>query len=74
MAGGSQLVLDMQALSRIEGRFAGSEGERQMLDAVRERLPDGVTGRVEGFVGHVNPVFVLGVHGVIIFVAGVVGI
>ena len=70
----NNLVVDMSVLGQLGDRFAGAEGERKFLHAVRERLPDGTFSRIEGFVGHVNPVKILGVHGVVILVCGVIGI
>ena len=49
MSRDGDIAADMAALSRIEQRFAGTEDERRMLDAVRARLPEGVDARVEGF-------------------------
>lgn len=69
-----QLAADLEALGAIEQRFAATEAERRMLDAVRARLPAGVESRVEGFVGHPAPLFVLGVHGVFMFGGGMVGL
>jgi hypothetical protein len=71
---GATIAADMQALARIEQRFAGTEGERRMLDAVRSRLPEGVKSRNEGFVGRPSPLLVWGVHGVVALVGGVLGI
>ncbi|MCB9682309.1 MAG: hypothetical protein H6733_12655 [Alphaproteobacteria bacterium] len=64
---------DMEALARIFPRPAGSEQERDALDAVRARLPDPDAARVEGFAGHTAPWAILGIHGVCLFVAGVLG-
>lgn len=44
-----------------------------MLHAVRERLPGGVVGRIEGFVAHTAPNLVLGLHDLALLVAGVIG-
>ena len=41
---------DLDALSAVGHRYAGTEGERVMLRQVRNRLPGGVAGRIEGFV------------------------
>lgn len=64
---------DMKALRALEARFAGSDGERATLDAVKSRLGDDITSRVEGFGGHTAPWVVLGVHGVAVFLFGVLG-
>ncbi|TVQ89604.1 MAG: hypothetical protein EA397_14610 [Deltaproteobacteria bacterium] len=65
---------DMEALSGITGRFAGSEGERAMLHAVRKRLPDGWLVRSEGFVSHVRPDRVTAVHVALLVGIGIVGV
>ncbi|MCA9571631.1 MAG: hypothetical protein KC656_27520 [Myxococcales bacterium] len=63
----------MDALSRIGHRYAGSEGERQMVHAVKERLGD-LPGRIEGFVAFTSPATVLGLHAAGLLFAGVLGI
>jgi hypothetical protein len=63
----------MQVLSTIPDRFAGTEGERSMLHAVRARLPEGIPGKIEGFVAHVSPAFTLGLHAALLLLAGVLG-
>lgn len=79
MAGGrvsdpiDRIKADMEALSQIGHRYAGSEGERQMVQAVQERL-GALRGRVEGFVAFTNPATVLGTHAAGLLFAGVVGI
>lgn len=57
-----------------EPRYAGSAGERQMLDAVRECLPAGVLSRPEGFVAHVYPQTVKILLGLGIVSSGILGI
>ena len=42
MSAVERITADMERLSRIEGRIAGSDGERAMLQEVRERLPASV--------------------------------
>lgn len=69
-----QLKQDLDALSRVGHRFAGSEGERAMLHEVRKRLPDGVGSRIEGFVAYTSPSFVLGVHALALLITGLVGL
>lgn len=68
------VAADLFVLEKIEQRFAGTEPERRMLDAVRSRLPEGVVSRNEGFVGRPSPLLVWGVHGVAALVGGVLGI
>lgn len=65
---------DMEALSELTGRYAGTEGERAMLHAVRERLPESVDSRIEGFVSHVSPAFVYGLHLALLLVFGLLGL
>lgn len=65
---------DMEALRRVEGRFAGTEGERAMLHAIRQRLPaDGWLVRVEGLVAHNRPDWVVVGHVVLLVVVGLLG-
>lgn len=64
----------MAEFSRVERRFAGSEGEREMLHAVRRRLPEGLVGRIEPFVSHTSPALVAAVHDLILVVAGLLGL
>lgn len=56
-----RLSEDMVALGHISRRFACTEGEREMLQAVRARLPE-VENRVEGLVGHPSPALSVGLH------------
>jgi hypothetical protein len=63
----------MEAIAAIEGRFAGSEGERATLHALRARLPEGVISRVEGFVAHVQPSLVAGLHDAALLFGGMIG-
>jgi hypothetical protein len=69
----ADLRADIDALGAIDGRFAGTEGERQMLDAVRRRLPDGLRVYTEGFVSHTSPALFSAMHAVGLLVAGVIG-
>ncbi len=73
MVNNERIAADMNVLSKIPGRFAGSEGERAILHAVRERLPGGLAGRIEGFVAHVAPSLVLGLHDLCLVLAGILG-
>ncbi|MBW2254682.1 MAG: hypothetical protein JRI25_08815 [Deltaproteobacteria bacterium] len=63
----------MDVLSRVTQRYAGTEGERAMLHAIRERLPEGVESRIEGFVSHLSPAFFFGLHVVLVVLAGLLG-
>ncbi|MFK7929152.1 MAG: hypothetical protein AB8H79_13245 [Myxococcota bacterium] len=68
------IARDMNALHAIEGRFAGTEGERAMLHAVRQRMPEeGWLVRVEGLVAHNRPDWVVVGHVVLLIVVGLVG-
>ncbi len=73
MDGTDDLSRDMEVLSAIPHRFPGSEGERAMLHAVRERLPPWSTGRIEGFVAHTNPALSVGLHCMALLAFGVLG-
>ncbi len=73
MRGTADLASDLAELQKVEQRFAGTEAERRMLELVRSRLPDGMASRVEGFVGHPSPLFVLGVHGLFSLLGGALG-
>lgn len=70
----SRISDDLQALSAIAHRFAGTEGEREMLHTVRSRLPEGEASRIEGFVAYTSPGLVIGVHALALVVAAVVGL
>lgn len=65
---------DLSALAVVGERKAGSEGERRMAHAVKERLPDGVKARVEGFVAFTNRELVLGAHATGLLVSGLLGL
>ena len=64
----------IDALSAINGRFAGSEGERKMLRAVQDRLPEGAGAKVEGFVDHPAVAFSIALHAALLVAAGVLGL
>ena len=64
----------IDVLSKIDARFAGSEGERKMLHAVQERLPDGAQAKIEGFVDHPGVAFSIGLHAALLVLAGVLGL
>jgi hypothetical protein len=63
----------MQSLSRIGGRYPATEGERAMLHAVREHLPEGYVSKIEGFVGYSSPALILGAHMVLLLMLGLLG-
>jgi hypothetical protein len=65
---------DLEELRQVGHRYAGSEGEREMLDRVRERLPEGVSSRIEAFVAFVSPAFVLGAHATALLGGGLLGL
>ncbi|MEQ1506300.1 MAG: hypothetical protein ABMB14_28975 [Myxococcota bacterium] len=67
---------DLEALARVAHRYAGTEGEREMLHQVRSRLAEDSAGRVriEGFVAYTSPGLVLGAHALALFVAGLIGL
>ncbi len=65
---------DLEALRQVGHRYAGSEGEREMLHRVRERLPEGANGRIEGFVAFVSPAVVLGIHASALLASGLLGL
>lgn len=69
-----RVTQDLDALSGIAHRYAGTEGEREMLHAVRNRLPEGDASRIEGFVAYTSPGLVIGVHALSIVVVAVVGL
>lgn len=65
---------DLAVLSDVPHRHAGSEGEREMLHRIRSRLPDGVEGRIQGFVAYPSPAFVVGVHAALLLFSGLLGL
>lgn len=69
-----RIVSDMEALGELNGRFAGTEGERAALHEIRQRMPEGWLVRVEGFVSHVRPDRVTAVHVVLLILIGLVGV
>lgn len=69
-----RIAADILEFSRIEKRLAGSEGEREMLHAVRKRLPDGCIGRIEPFVAHTSPSLVAAAHDLALVFAGLLGL
>jgi hypothetical protein len=79
---------DLEALAQVPHRYAGTEGEREMLHQVRNRLPEsaqpatsggrgavnGPASRIEGFVAYTSPGLVLGAHAMALLVAGLLGL
>ncbi len=65
---------DLEDLRQVGHRYAGSEGEREMLHRVRGRLPEGAASRIEPFVAFVSPAFVLGAHALALLVSGLLGL
>ena len=68
-----RIQADMQFLEAVKRRFSGTEGEREMLHAVRTRLANPEDACVEGFVSPVRPEGVLGIHVGLLFVFGLLG-
>lgn len=74
--------MDLAALSAVAHRYAGTEGEREMLHQVRSRMPEPTAAgaslqlrsRIEGFVAYTSPGFVIGFHAAALFVAGLLGL
>lgn len=64
----------MDALSRVPHRYAGSPGEREILQQVKDRLPAGLVGRVEGFVAFTSPGLVIGLHAAAILLSALLGL
>lgn len=65
---------DLDALSGVPHRHAASEGERAMLHQVKSRLPEGVQGRIQGFVAYPSPAFVVGAHAAALLLSGLLGV
>lgn len=66
--------LDLEVLGRVPHRYAGTEGEREMLYLVRGRVPDGQKTRIEGFVAFTSPGFVVGAHALALLIGGIAGL
>ncbi|MCO4743370.1 MAG: hypothetical protein KC912_01190 [Proteobacteria bacterium] len=64
---------DLEALAAVQGRYAGSEGEREMLHAVQQRLDPRATAKTEGFVAHLSPAFSIGMHASLLLAGGILG-
>ncbi|TNE92577.1 MAG: hypothetical protein EP330_01135 [Deltaproteobacteria bacterium] len=69
----ARMAEDLEVLAGVAGRWAGSEGEREMLHVVQQRLPAEVKARTEGFVAHVSPAFSTGLHAALLLIGGVLG-
>jgi hypothetical protein len=65
---------DLDSLSQVGHRFAGTAGERGMLHLVKARLASPERARIEGFVAFTSPGFVIGAHALLLLVAGVLGL
>jgi hypothetical protein len=64
---------DLDVLRGVAHRYAGTEGEREMLSLVRSRLPAGVKSRVESFVAYTSPGLVIGSHAFALLSFGLLG-
>ena len=64
---------DLRALSGVAHRYAGTEGEREMLSRVRSRVPEGEKTRIEGFVAYTSPSLVTGLHALALLLISLVG-
>ena len=69
-----RIAADLDALATVPGRFAGSEGERAALHAVKSRLPEDLPGRIEGFVAPSAVHLSLGLHALALFITGLLGL
>jgi hypothetical protein len=64
---------DLDVLKGVAHRYAGTEGEREMLALVRERLPAGAKSRVESFVAYTSPGLIIGAHAFALLTFGLLG-
>ncbi|MEN0065893.1 MAG: hypothetical protein AAGA48_27380 [Myxococcota bacterium] len=64
---------DLRALSGVAHRYAGTEGEREMLSRVRSRVPEEEKTRIEGFVAYTSPSMVTGLHALALLLIGMIG-
>ena len=64
---------EMEQLSKLQFRHAGTEGERVALQRIYD-LVGRERGRVEGFVAHLSPEQVVVIHSGLLLVAGLLGI
>lgn len=65
---------DLESLSKVAHRYAGTEGEREMLNLVKGRIAAPERSRVEGFVAFTSPGFVIGAHALVLLLAGGLGL
>lgn len=70
----SSLEEDLKALASEAPREAGSEGEFAMIDKLKGRMSKGEKTRIEGFVGHVSPELVVGIHASLLLLGGLLGL
>jgi uncharacterized membrane protein HdeD (DUF308 family) len=70
----SSLLDDLKALASAAPREAGSEGEFAMIDKLKGRMGEEASSRIEGFVGHVSPEVIVGVHASLLLLAGLLGL
>lgn len=69
----ARIAEELAELNEVGHRYAGSEGERRMLHQVRNRLPNELVGRIEGFVAFTSPEAIVLVHAAALLGAGVLG-
>ncbi|MEQ1567190.1 MAG: hypothetical protein ABMA64_16235 [Myxococcota bacterium] len=65
---------ELRALGAVAHRYAGTEGEREMLHQVRSRLPEGARTRIEGFVAFAFPWAIHAGHAAALVAGGLVGL
>lgn len=65
---------DLEALGAVRHRVAASEGEREMLHEVRNRLPPATVGRIEGFVAFASPSLVVLIHAALLLGGALLGL
>lgn len=73
MTAEDRIAEDLRALSGVAHRYAGTEGEREMLSRVRSRVPDEEKTRIEGFVAYTSPSMVIGLHALALLLCGAMG-
>lgn len=75
-----RIAADLVALASVSHRYAGTEGEREMLHQVRSRMPEPPPAagqgrsRIEGFVAYTSPGVIIGVHAAALLVSGLLGL
>ena len=70
----SRVLTEVEALTSEQPREAGSEGEFAMIDTIKGRIVSSEKPRIEGFVGHVSPEMVVGIHALLLLIAGLIGL